>query len=137
MTKLAIARMKTGKKRRGIEEKIAEKFLHISFLLEVTLTINILSFLQDYVTWIHNLTLWQFIGIISFVFVDPFRNLGKPMVLSVHHLFRKIHPLRFQSIEKAQIKISVLVPAHNEGISIKKTIESLLDDTYPNKEIKI
>lgn len=83
----------------------------------------------------HNLTFWQLIGIISFVFVDLFRNLGKPIVLSTHHLFRKINPIRFQSIEKAQIKISILVPAHNEGISIKKTIESLLENTYPNKEI--
>jgi len=109
--------------------------LLISFLFEFSLTLNLLSFFQDYVTWIHNLTFWQFIGIISFVFVDLFRNLGKPIVLSIHHLFRKIHPIRFQSIEKAQIKISILVPAHNEGASIKKTIESLLDNTYPNKEI--
>jgi hypothetical protein len=109
--------------------------LLISFLFEFSLTVNLFSFFQDYVTWIHNLTFWQFIGIISFVFVDLFRNLGKPIVLSIHHLFRKIHPIRFQSIEKAHIKISILVPAHNEGASIKKTIESLLDNTYPNKEI--
>lgn len=69
------------------------------------------------------------------LFVDLFRNAGKPIVLAIHHLFRKIHPLLFQSIESAQIKISVLVPAHNDGASIKKTIESLLDNTYPNKEI--
>ena len=67
--------------------------------------------------------------------MDLLRNVGKPVVLSIHHLFRKIHPLPFQSIESAQIKISVLVPANNEGVAIRKTIESLLENTYPNKEI--
>lgn len=67
--------------------------------------------------------------------MDLLRNVGKPVVLPIHHLFRKIHPLPFQSIESAQIKISVLVPAHNEGVAIRKTIESLLESTYPNKEI--
>jgi biofilm PGA synthesis N-glycosyltransferase PgaC len=104
-------------------------------MLEVTQGLNIVSFVQDYISWMQNLTFWQFLGIISFVFVDLFRNVGKPIVLALHSLFRKIRPLRFQSIESAQIKISVLVPAHNEGVSIKKTIESLLDNTYPNKEI--
>jgi biofilm PGA synthesis N-glycosyltransferase PgaC len=104
-------------------------------MLEVTQGLNIVSFVQDYISWMQNLTFWQFLGIISFVFVDLFRNVGKPIVLALHTMFRKIRPLRFQSIESAQIKISVLVPAHNEGVSIKKTIESLLDNTYPNKEI--
>jgi poly-beta-1,6-N-acetyl-D-glucosamine synthase len=104
-------------------------------MLDVTQGLNIVSFVQDYISWMQNLTFWQFLGIISFVFVDLFRNVGKPIVLALHSLFRKIRPLRFQSIESAQIKISVLVPAHNEGVSIKKTIESLLDNTYPNKEI--
>jgi cellulose synthase/poly-beta-1,6-N-acetylglucosamine synthase-like glycosyltransferase len=104
-------------------------------MLEVTQGLNIVSFVQDYISWMQNLTFWQFLGIISFVLVDLFRNVGKPIVLALHTMFRKIRPLRFQSIESAQIKISVLVPAHNEGVSIKKTIESLLDNTYPNKEI--
>jgi len=102
---------------------------------EVIQALSIFPFVQDYFAWIQSLTFWQLIGIISFVFVDLFRNVGKPIVLSIHHLFRKIHPLQFQNIENAQIKISVLVPAHNEGLSIRKTIESLLDNTYPNKEI--
>jgi cellulose synthase/poly-beta-1,6-N-acetylglucosamine synthase-like glycosyltransferase len=109
--------------------------LQLSLILEVGLTINIFSFFQDYVNWLHSLTFWQSIGIISFVFVDVFRNAGKPIILSIYHLFRKFHALRFQRIETAQIKVSILVPAHNEGSAIRRTIESLLDNTYPNKEI--
>jgi poly-beta-1,6-N-acetyl-D-glucosamine synthase len=74
-------------------------------------------------------------GIISFVLVDLLRNVGKPIVLSIHHLIRKVRPIRFQNIENAQIKITVLIPAHNEGSAIKKTIESILENSYPNKEI--
>jgi poly-beta-1,6-N-acetyl-D-glucosamine synthase len=33
------------------------------------------------------------------------------------------------------VLVDLLIPAHNEGASIKNTIESLLDNTYPNKEI--
>jgi len=115
--------------------KISRNEMPISFMPEVIQALSIFPFVQDYFAWIQSLTFWQLIGIISFVFVDLFRNVGKPIVLSIHHLFRKIHPLQFQNIENAQIKISVLVPAHNEGLSIRKTIESLLDNTYPNKEI--
>jgi cellulose synthase/poly-beta-1,6-N-acetylglucosamine synthase-like glycosyltransferase len=31
--------------------------------------------------------------------------------------------------------ISIIVPAHNEGAAIKHTIQSLLENSYPNKEI--
>ena len=115
--------------------KISKNEMPTSFVPVLIQSLSIFPFVQDYLTWIQNLTFWQFIGIISFVLVDLLRNVGKPVVLSIHHLFRKIHPLPFQSIESAQIKISVLVPAHNEGVAIRKTIESLLENTYPNKEI--
>jgi len=109
--------------------------LQLSFAVELAQTIDLGSFVQGYITWMHDLTFWQFMGIISFVMVDLLRNVGKPIVLSIHHLFRKVRPLLFQNIENAQIKISVLVPAYNEGSAIKKTIDSILDNTYPNKEI--
>src|ERR1043166_10003246 len=108
----------------------------LSFIFEVmtasimTMNIDLLSFFHGYVSWVNSLTFWQFIGIISFVFVDLFRNLGKPIVLSIHHLFRKIHPIRFQSIEKAQIKISIFVPAHKKGATIKKNNKKLIKKKY-------
>jgi biofilm PGA synthesis N-glycosyltransferase PgaC len=98
---------------------------------------DLLSFIHGYVAWINALTFWEFIGIISFVFVDLCRNVGKPIVLAIHQLIIKVRPLRFKNIENSQIKISILIPAHNEGPSIKKTIESILENTYPNKEIVI
>ena len=94
-----------------------------SFALQIIQSLNVVPFFQDYLTWMNNLTSWQFIGIISFILVDLLRNVGKPVVLSIHQLFRKLHPLQFQSTESAQIKISVLVPAHNEGVAIRKTID--------------
>lgn len=109
--------------------------MQFSFVIEVAQTIDIGSFVQGYLAWLQDLTFWQIIGIISFVLVDLLRNVGKPIVLSIHHLIRHVHPLRFQNIENAQIKISVLVPAHNEGRTIKKTIDSILENVYPNKEI--
>src|ERR1041385_421321 len=97
---------------------------------------DLLSFFQGYVAWINTLTFWEFIGIISFVFVDLCRNVGKPIVLAIHQLIIRVRPLQFQNIENSQIKISILIPAHNEGLSIKKTIESILENTYPNKDRK-
>lgn len=115
----------------------------LSFIFEVmtasimTMNIDLLSFFHGYVSWVNSLTFWQFVGIISFVFVDLFRNVGKPIVLALHQLIIKVRPLQFLSIENAQTKISILIPAHNEGASIRNTIESILENTYPNKEIVI
>ena len=89
-------------------------------MVVATKNTDVLSFLNGYFAWVNSLTFWQFIGIISFVFVDLFRNVGKPIVLAIHQLVIKVRPLQFQSIENAQIKISILIPAHNEGASIKK-----------------
>ncbi len=82
-----------------------------------------------------NLTSWQLLGLLSFVLVDLLRNIGKPIVLSIHNIFRRVHPLPLGNVDNAQIKITILIPAHNEGASIKNTIESLLENTYSNKEI--
>ena len=98
-------------------------------------TINILSFIQGYFHWVANLSVWELLGLLSFVLVDLLRNIGKPIALSIHNIFRRIRPLPFRNVDNAQIKITILIPAHNEGASIKNTIESLLDNTYPNKEI--
>ena len=100
-------------------------------------TINLFSFVQDYFHWLPNLTSWELLGLLSFVLVDLLRNIGKPIALSIHNIFRRVRPLLFQNVDNAQIKITILIPAHNEGASIKNTIESLLDNTYPNKEIII
>jgi len=104
-------------------------------MFEIYQTINILSFIQDYFQWVSNLTVWQLIGVISFVLPDLLRNMGKPIALGLHLILRRVHPLAFENIDNAQIKISVIIPAHNEGSSIRKTIDSVLDNTYPNKEI--
>ena len=104
-------------------------------MMEIYETINVLSFIQGYFDWLSHLTAWQLVGLLSFVLVDLLRNIGKPIALSIHNIFRRIRPLPFRNVDNAQTKITILIPAHNEGVSIKNTIESLLDNTYPNKEI--
>jgi cellulose synthase/poly-beta-1,6-N-acetylglucosamine synthase-like glycosyltransferase len=66
--------------------------------------------------------------------------LGKGVFLPLYELLYK--PLRkkvkgeFLTGEvKGYPRVPVIVPAHNEGEYIRSTLESLLEDTYPNKEI--
>ena len=84
---------------------------------EIFETINILSFIQGYFHWMSNLTAWQLVGLLSFVLVNLLRNIGKPIALSVHNIFRRIRPLPFRNVDNAQIKITIPIPAHNEGVS--------------------
>jgi len=69
--------------------------------------------------------------------VDVSRNVGKTIVLIVFKIKRHFRPLRFGTAGIAKPKISLIIPAHNESVSIKKTILSALDNPYQNKEIII
>jgi cellulose synthase/poly-beta-1,6-N-acetylglucosamine synthase-like glycosyltransferase len=92
------------------------------------------DFINGFITWISSLTIWDFIALTWFTFIiDISRNLGKVVILGMDNLKRKKNrsriPLGFAP------RLSIIVPAHNEGSAIKKTIMSLLENTYPNKEI--
>lgn len=94
------------------------------------------AFLSGFVQWLYSLTLVDFLLISIFtIVVDVFRNVGKALVLAGDSISRKVHPFQFRP--SVHPKISVLVPAHNEAAAIKKTIASLLENPYPNKEIII
>ena len=67
------------------------------------------------------------------VAIDLSRSLGKVIVLGAQAIKRKFRPLRLDLVSKP--KISILIPAHNEGVSIKTTIQSVLENSYQNKEI--
>lgn len=94
------------------------------------------AFVDGFVQWLYSLTLLDFLFLTIFtIVVDVLRNVGKGVVLAWDSINRKVHPFAFQA--GVQPKISVLVPAHNEAAAIKKTIASLLENPYPNKEIII
>jgi len=105
-------------------------------MLDVTLVL-IGNFFAGFVSWIHSLSPWQIAGILSLMLVDVSRNVGKTIVLIVFKIKRHFRPLRFGTAGIANPKISLIIPAHNESVSIKKTILSALDNPYQNKEIII
>jgi cellulose synthase/poly-beta-1,6-N-acetylglucosamine synthase-like glycosyltransferase len=104
-------------------------------MLDVTLVPG--NFLAGFFLWLHSLTPWQIVGILSLMMVDVSRNIGKTIVLILFKIKSYFRPLRFGTLGAASPKISLIIPAHNESVSIKKTIVSALENPYPNKEIII
>lgn len=94
-----------------------------------------LNFEIDFVTWLATLTIFQVLSILIFAVIDVGRNIGKIIALTVSHI-RKGRRLNGKVVTNHP-KITLLVPAHNESVSIKKTIISILENNYPNKEIII
>jgi len=79
----------------------------------------------------------QVIGILSIpIFIDLPRTLGKTVLLFAH---RAHELLTSKSGEESRIHTgplaSVIVPAHNEEEAIEKTVQSLLEQDYPRKEV--
>jgi len=69
--------------------------------------------------------------------IDVSRNVGKTIVLILFKIKRHFRPLHFGTASITNPKISLIIPAHNESVSIKKTIMSALENPYRNKEIII
>ncbi len=94
-----------------------------------------LTFDIGFIEWLGTLTIFQVISILLFAVIDIGRNFGKILALSIHHLRAKAAAPR--KVITNHPKITLLIPAHNESVSIKKTILSILENNYPNKEIII
>jgi len=95
-----------------------------------------LSYLGEFLPWVHSLTLLQLASILAIPLIfDLSRSLWKSGFLLVHQLYEKKHPLRFNP--NYCPRVSLIVPAHNEGLSIIRTIEAILESDYQNKEIVI
>ncbi len=91
-------------------------------------------------SWIHSLSIWQIVAIVALTLVDVCRNIGKPVVLLISKVFGSSKRdtgdyTTSKRWSKGLPKISVLIPAHNESASIRRTIASTLENSYPNKEI--
>ncbi|MHB2035724.1 MAG: glycosyltransferase family 2 protein [Nitrososphaerales archaeon] len=95
-----------------------------------------LSYLSGFLPWVHSLTLLQLISILAIPLIfDLSRSLWKSGFLLVHQLYEKRHPRRFDP--NYCPRVSLIIPAHNEGLSIERTIEALLESDYPSKEIVV
>jgi cellulose synthase/poly-beta-1,6-N-acetylglucosamine synthase-like glycosyltransferase len=94
-----------------------------------------MDFQTDFLSWLFTLSFLQIISIMIFAVIDVGRNLGKIIALAIHHF--KIKGRYSGTMITNHPKITLLVPAHNESVSIKKTIVSILENNYPNREIII
>ena len=94
-----------------------------------------LNFDPGFIEWLGTLTIIQVISILVFAIIDMGRNFGKILALTIHRLRIKAAPPR--KVITNRPKITLLIPAHNESVSIKKTIISILENNYPNREIII
>ena len=93
------------------------------------------DYIQGFIGWFGTLTFWQILAIMSLMLVDVSRTIGKAIALSILSLKRHYRPFNYGPAKVTYPKISILIPAHNESISIKDTIEAALENSYANKEI--
>ena len=85
--------------------------------------------------WISNIPLWYFFLIVLCpLTIEYVRTIGYIVFLELNKI--KSKNLAVESYLKVHDKkISILIPAHNEELCIKESIESSLSTFYPNKEI--
>jgi len=99
---------------------------------------QIITFISQYFSsffsWLESLTPFEILLILAItILADLGRNVGKTIILGADALNRHFKPPKYD--KTIHPRISILLPAHNEGFAIRKTIASLLENPYPNKEI--
>jgi len=101
----------------------------------------LIPLLQDVVSNIHNF--FQIppeqlitILIIPLIFDMP-RTIGKAALLILHATYERLTSARSKSDPSLNPLVSIIVPAHNEEQAIERSIQSLLEQGYPRKEIII
>jgi cellulose synthase/poly-beta-1,6-N-acetylglucosamine synthase-like glycosyltransferase len=94
----------------------------------------ILNFPSTFLDWLLSLSFAEIFAITWFAMViDISRNIVKAIILGADSIHRHLVPIEFD--ETYQPKLSILVPAHNEAAAIRKTIASILENPYRNKEV--
>jgi len=78
------------------------------------------NFFAGFVSWLQLLSPWQIAGIMSLIVVDVSRNVGKTIVLILFKIKRHFRPLRVGTASIVNPKISLIIPAHHESVTIKK-----------------
>ncbi|MEM3552008.1 MAG: glycosyltransferase [Candidatus Bathyarchaeia archaeon] len=107
------------------------------FLLATLLTVGIFSLLIFGLITNSGFLGFSFIQIISVLFIaiilDVPQTLGRSLLLLFVEAFRSGYGKNVRVM--AYPKVSIIVPARNEEPYIGNTLASLLEDTYPDKEI--
>ena len=93
------------------------------------------EYFQGFFAWLTTLSFWEIIALMSLMIVDVVRTIGKAIALSILTLKRRYRPLNLGLAKVTYPKISLIIPAHNESVSIKNTIEAALENNYSNREI--
>ena len=95
----------------------------------------IVSFWENFVSWINSLTWFDFILLFwPLILVDFTRSIGKCLLLLLHATYVKARQKK-QEATSFYPKVSLIIPAHNEEKVIVRAIDSALETDYPNKEI--
>jgi len=95
----------------------------------------IVSFWENFVSWINSLTWFDFILLFwPLILVDFTRSIGKCLLLLSHAIYTKFRQEK-QATTGFYPKVSLIIPAHNEEKVIVRAIDSALETDYPNKEI--
>ncbi len=92
---------------------------------------------ESFVDWLYNdfaiIPLVSILVMIFPIFFDYTRSVFKIIFFTFHFFVGKRKTLRAAIISNK--KISILIPAHNEEIGIRQSIESALATNYQNKEV--
>jgi cellulose synthase/poly-beta-1,6-N-acetylglucosamine synthase-like glycosyltransferase len=68
--------------------------------------------------------------------IDVIKNIGKPIILGIYQLRSRHKPPHFKDTTgRGSPKVSIIIPTHNESSTIRKMIDSCLENPYHNKEI--
>jgi poly-beta-1,6-N-acetyl-D-glucosamine synthase len=95
----------------------------------------IYDYAQGFFAWFETITFWQILPLMSLMLIDVARTVGKAIALTILNIKRHYRPFNFGLAKVTYPKISLLIPAHNESVSIKDTIEAALENNYANREI--
>lgn len=98
---------------------------------------NVMSVsVEGFFVWLSSLSFWDLIKILIFpVVVDYTRSFGKSIFLLAYAILKEKKKKKMLASYKPNLKISLLIPAHNEEGGIRGAIEAALATTYQNKEI--
>ena len=97
---------------------------------------DIQAFVSGFLPWLHSISFLEIIGMMAVMSIDVVKNVGKPILLGVHQLKSYHVPIHFRYNEgSGSPKVSIIIPTHNESLTVRKIINSCLENPYPNKEI--
>jgi cellulose synthase/poly-beta-1,6-N-acetylglucosamine synthase-like glycosyltransferase len=93
-----------------------------------------IDLLAEYINWLYSLSIYELLLIFLFpIVIDAPRTIGKAIALFLSEAKRRGKVKKHE--QRIQPKISIIIPAHNEESGIFRTIQSIKENDYSNKEI--